>query len=87
MIIALAMGVTVYEAPHTTRHIAGRCSCAYVIWLGMTVASVIVPYMVAYHTRKLADASSARPRARNSALCREIIVVARQEQERSLRAI
>ena len=25
-----AMAVTVYEAPHTTRHIAPRCSCAYV---------------------------------------------------------
>ncbi len=50
--VVVAMGVTVYEAPHTTRYIAGRCSFAYVLWLGLMVASVIVPYMVAFHTSK-----------------------------------
>ena len=49
---AQAMGVTVFEAPHTTRHIAPRCSCAYVVWLGMMVASILLPYFVAFHTSK-----------------------------------
>ena len=47
------MAVTVYEAPHTTKHLAGRCSCAYVVWLAMFVASVLVPYFVAFHTSAL----------------------------------
>ena len=40
----------VYEAPHTTRHIAERCSCAFIVSLAILVATILVPYFVAFHT-------------------------------------
>ena len=47
---AVAMPVIVYEAPHTTRHIAERCSCAFIVSLAILVATILVPYFVAFHT-------------------------------------
>lgn len=42
--------VTVYEVPHTTRHVAERCSCAYFWSVLAVIGSVILPFMITFHT-------------------------------------
>jgi len=42
--------VVVHQQPHETRHLAPRCSCAYLCsWFALVVA-ILVPYFVAFHT-------------------------------------
>jgi len=52
--------VVVHQQPHETRHLAPRCSCAYLCsWFALVVA-ILVPYFVAFHTSEPARPSTVR---------------------------
>lgn len=47
------MAVVVHRTPHEARHVASRCSCAYLLWWLIWTVSIVTPYFLAYYMNNM----------------------------------